>query len=155
MNPPSIFNMTHGALGTHPQLQYWGLGNCEVPWLKNEFQLMRKGVSTQQWKGWTQDKPNRQPKKKKKVLFSLKNEARENQGKWVWLHPLPREKTAKQLNFECLSLLTRRHFQRKNKLLRKVTGLWANPEKKKSGEDLITVYSREERFQSPVCTRVD
>lgn len=42
-------------------------------------------------------------------------------------------------------------FPEKNKLLIKVTGLWVNPENKKSGEDLITIDSRNESFQNPVC----
>ena len=46
-------------------------------------------------------------------------------------------------------------FPEKKDLLIKVRGLWVNLENKKSGEDLITVDSRDERFQSPMCTRVD
>lgn len=48
----SIFNMTDGVLGMYPQQRYGGLGRCQVPWLKNELQLIRKGVWTQLYEGW-------------------------------------------------------------------------------------------------------
>lgn len=103
------------SLGTHPESQHRGLGNYKMPWLKNELQLMGEGVSTQLGKGWTEDK-HRQKKKKKRKKSSLawKMKQEKIRGSNVWLHLLHREKTAKQFNFEFfLSLLTRRHFQRK------------------------------------------
>lgn len=52
VTPVSSLNMTHRALRKHPRLQYWIWGvSHPSPWLPNELQLMRKGVSTQLWKG--------------------------------------------------------------------------------------------------------
>lgn len=87
------------------QIAALDLGSHETSELEDELQLMRKGVWMQLWKGWAEDKQNRQQHQhhKKKPILAWKIKEKKIRGSKFWLHPFPREKMAKQFNFEFFS----------------------------------------------------